>query len=423
MQTRRHWYGLVPKISLLVLLTIFIFGSLATAQTVSSPDYFPVQPGTTWKYRLNSTATENAQVLSGTVNVEGVPTSVLQSSPTGLKLFVTSDPDGIRLHRLFLPEFSIQGLGNTPVSMTFIPPLVLVGGSIDPGQTFDSGGIIRTNNLPYVGILEFPYDSSFTFNGFDTATVPAGTFDTILISGMLTVQGEVGSLAFYAARGLGVVKATAINSLIPDSTLELISTNAGYVTLLTPNGGEALSSGGTFPISWEASADAVRFKLKYALDDGKWVQMPGADNLTVTNFDWTVPVVQRNQKKSLIKVIGYNALGGKVAADNSDGTFTIEVVSITAPVADEIVAKGTVYAVTWTTNETKSPVASTKVFYTFGSSGIWKPAKGTVVNPLGSFSWDVPSPATTKIAKLKVVLKDASGVTVGNAVSKSFLVQ
>jgi len=36
---------------------------------------------------------------------------------------------------------------------------------------------------------------------------------------------------------------------------------------------------------------------------------------------------------------------------------------------------------------------------------------GTVVDPLGSFTWNVPTPAKTKIVKLKVVLKDASGVT------------
>ena len=101
---------------------------------------------------------------------------------------------------------------------------------------------------------------------------------------------------------------------------------------------------------------------------------------------------------------------------------------LTAPAADEIVPKGTVgYPATWTWNGTKKPVSSAKVFYTYGSSGIWKPAKGdVVVDPMlgsGSLSWNVPSPAATKIVKLKVVLKDAIGVTVGSAVSKAFIVQ
>jgi ribosomal protein L30E len=130
----------------------------------------------------------------------------------------------------------------------------------------------------------------------------------------------------------------------------------------------------------------------------------------------------KNTTKALVKVIGFNATNKKLGADNSD-PFSIEVVSITAPVAEEIVTKGSVYPVTWTTNATKSPVDSARVFYTFGSSGIWKPADGTVLDPLGNFSWNIPSPAKTMIVKLKVVLKDASGVTLGNAVSKAFLVQ
>jgi hypothetical protein len=424
MEFRRYWYGLAPKISLLVLLTILAFCSLATAQTIFSPDYFPAQPGNVWKYRVNGMHKESAQVLSGTVNVEGVETSVLQSSPTGLKAFVTSASDGIRLHRLLLKEYPIPGLGNVAVTMTLIPPLVLVGGSIDPAQTFNSSGIMRTNSLPVVGMLELPYSSSFTYDGFDVATVPAGTFDAIRISGTLTVQGQVGSVVIYAASGLGVVKATATNSLIPDASLELISTNAGNVTLITPNGGDVLPTGQTFPVSWEASADAMRFKLKYSLDNGvTWVKVPGADNLMVNNFDWAVPAVTKNQNKSLLKVIGYNALGGKVGADISDEPFTIEVVSITAPLDGANVAKGTVYAVMWHANGTKNPVNDAKVFYTFGSSGIWKRANGTLDPSLESFDWNVPSPAKTKIVKLKVVLKDASGATVGKAVSGAFFVE
>jgi hypothetical protein len=54
-------------------------------------------------------------------------------------------------------------------------------------------------------------------------------------------------------------------------------------------------------------------------------------------------------------------------------------------------------------------VDSATVFYTFGSSGIWERANGTLVDPLGSFDWNVPSPAKGKIVRLKVVLKDALG--------------
>ena len=147
----------------------------------------------------------------------------------------------------------------------------------------------------------------------------------------------------------------------------------------------------------------------------------GAAGTLPGTFDWDVPTPVKNSTRALVKVIGFDA--NKKLGVGKSARFTIEVVSITAPAPDEIVAKGTPYLVTWTTNGTKSPVDSAIVYYTFGSSGKWKRAVGVVVDPLGSFTWNVPSPAISKIVKLKVVLKNLSGVTVGNAVSKGFIVQ
>jgi hypothetical protein len=194
------------------------------------------------------------------------------------------------------------------------------------------------------------------------------------------------------------------------------------ITITAPNGGEVIPADSTFTVLYDASAGVASVKVKYSLDNGvTWLAADGTAG--AGSFDWNVPTPVKNQKKALVKVIGYDAGNKKVGADKSDAPFTIEVLSVTAPVADEIVPKGTVYTVTWTTIATKSPVNSAKVFYTLGSSGIWKTADGTVGDPLGSFDWNVPSSAKTKIVKLKVVLKDASGVTVGKAVSDAFVVE
>ena len=148
----------------------------------------------------------------------------------------------------------------------------------------------------------------------------------------------------------------------------------------------------------------------------------GAPGTLPNTFDWDVPTPAKNSTKVLLKVLGFNATNSRIGVGKS-ARFTIDVVSIMDPVPDATVPKGISSPVTWVTNGTKSPVASATIFYTFGSSGIWKRAKGTVVDPSGSFTWDVPSPAGNKITKLKIVLKDASGVTVGSAVSKAFIVQ
>jgi hypothetical protein len=193
------------------------------------------------------------------------------------------------------------------------------------------------------------------------------------------------------------------------------------ITMIAPTGGEVIDPASTYTVQYDAPANVSSVKVSYSLDGGvTW--FPAVGTAGAGSFDWNVPTPVKSTTKALLKVIGFNASNVKIAAGKSS-KFTIEVVSITAPVADEIVTKGSVYTVTWTTNVTKSPVNSAKVSYTYGSSGIWKPAKGAVTDPLASFSWNVPSPAKSKIVKLKVVLKDGSGLTVGSAISKAFIVQ
>jgi hypothetical protein len=52
----------------------------------------------------------------------------------------------------------------------------------------------------------------------------------------------------------------------------------GSMTLLTPNGGEVLASGFPYTISWTAPSSAVKFKLKYSVDNGR---TPMGSDLTI----------------------------------------------------------------------------------------------------------------------------------------------
>jgi hypothetical protein len=196
------------------------------------------------------------------------------------------------------------------------------------------------------------------------------------------------------------------------------------LTITAPTAGVVVPSGSTYTILYDAPADVTSVKVKYSIDGGlTWLTAVDAGGSVLGSFNWDVPTLVKNTTKALVKVIGFNA-SVKVGVGKS-AKFTVEVVSITAPLDTDIVPKGTLsYPVTWTTNGTKGTVSSAKVFYTYGSSGIWKRAKGVVDPLLGSFSWDVPSPAKTKIVKLKVVLRDdALGVNVGIGISKAFIVQ
>ena len=197
------------------------------------------------------------------------------------------------------------------------------------------------------------------------------------------------------------------------------------VTLLSPTAEEILPSGSLHTIRWSGPLDAVKFKLKYSMDNGlTWKPLPSTrDFIQNTHYDWEVPKPVKNKKNCLIKVIGYKEDGAKVGVAKSSAPFTIEVLTITAPAISEIVPQNAPYTITCTAHGTAATPDQVIVKYTLNNGKTWKTAQGTPDLGSSSFSWDVPTVAREKNkAKVKVILK-ASGVTVAKAVSGIFTVQ
>ncbi len=194
--------------------------------------------------------------------------------------------------------------------------------------------------------------------------------------------------------------------------------NAGIV-LKYPNGGEVLASGNTETILWESIPSADHFNLKLSTDNGMtWGTI--ATNVTGNSYDWAVPVPANNKRKCLIKVIAFNSSNVKIGADRSDLPFTIEVVRLSSPNGGETLKSGNAYDITWTTNATKRPVARVKLFYTKDGGLTWNLINTLTGNP-GTYTWTVPNVTTTKTkCRVKVVLKDSAGNTVGSDGSDSF---
>jgi hypothetical protein len=198
---------------------------------------------------------------------------------------------------------------------------------------------------------------------------------------------------------------------------------------VAPNTGDPIPSGSSYPIQWEGDAlsEAVKFKLLYSLNNGlTWRAIN--KNWPTNSYDWPVPTPWNNKKKCLLKVIGYDALGQKIGKGRS-ATFAIEVVNLTGPNGGPT----TTYtspdtpSITWTMNATKNPpVAKVKLFYTKNGGATWILIK-TLKDPsyltegTHDYSWTVPVVKSPKYkCKVKVVLKDASGSTVGRDASDSY---
>jgi len=192
-----------------------------------SSDYFPTLPGTIWAYLEDGSRQVTIKVLSETVDVNGIETSVFYSLERGSKDYYSSDLNGIRLHRTFLPHVFIQGLGRVNLTLTFDPPISLTEEIIEIGQTLKSSGIARTNRLPRAGVIDIPYNAEFTGEVLEIITVLGRDFELFRFYGTVEVYGITIFQRFYLARDIGMVKSITTNLEGIESTIELIASNAG----------------------------------------------------------------------------------------------------------------------------------------------------------------------------------------------------
>lgn len=191
------------------------------------------------------------------------------------------------------------------------------------------------------------------------------------------------------------------------------------VTLLSPQGGEVIPSGSSWPISWEAPPEAVSFTIKYSLNSGStWKTI--ARGVTGTSHDWDVPIPRRNARKCLVKVIGYDEAGRRVGADRSEEVFTIEVLRLDTPGSGRSVSGPLPHVITWTTHSVNSPVHSVTLKYTMNGGATWRRIDKVSGNP-GFYSWTLPSVAREKRkCRVKILLKDVEGSVVAKDVSDGF---
>jgi uncharacterized membrane protein len=93
--------------------------------------------------------------------------------------------------------------------------------------------------------------------------------------------------------------------------------------LIQPNGGEVIQSGSVYTIQWSPSAKTATYDVFYSNNGGKkWSRI--SKNVTAFRLDWTVPRTRKSLTNCLVKVIGYDSAGNKVAEDISESTFTIQ---------------------------------------------------------------------------------------------------
>ncbi|MDD5036784.1 MAG: DUF11 domain-containing protein, partial [Methylococcaceae bacterium] len=194
----------------------------------------------------------------------------------------------------------------------------------------------------------------------------------------------------------------------------------GKLMMIAPNGGELIPSGGNFKIQWAiegGSPDLVlNFKLFYSTNNGaRWFLIK--DQIIGNSFDWKVPAPVDTAAKSLVKLEGYSNNSVRIGTDRSDRVFTIEVTRLSTPAGGEGLKSGQTFDIAWDTWQTIREVASTQLRYSLNGGSSWIKLAQLDGNP-GAYQWAVPVvKRVSSKAKIKVLLLDARGKTVGSAIS------
>ena len=304
-------------------------------------------------------------------------------------------------------DFSEEAIGK--VTETIQPPTLLTGPTSAPAgtsSTYTTGGAASSLGHPVV------YQFDWTGNGTDFSPWGVSTQSkTWPVSGTYNVR----------VRARCSEHANMVSSWFGPLTVTIGQNDFPAVTLLSPNGGEVISSGSVYTIRWGAPSVAVRFTLFYSLNGGQtWERTHAETYVTGSSYSWRVPTVRKNRNQCFVRVTGYDVSGKQVGADRSAGPFKVRVISLTSPAKGESLQAGIPYTITWSTGAPQRPVAKVILYSTRDGGLTWLPMM-TMKNSTGltapgshSYLWTVPSVATVRPqCRVRIELRDTDGNILG----------
>jgi len=202
------------------------------AFSATSNDYFPLKPGTIWQYQVIGQEGNivTRKVLDKKVIVNGVETSVVKYVDEKLRLYFSSDSDGIFLHREYMP-----GVSGYNIDVTFDRPMQFGNPTFEIGDFIPSQGNAVTRVAGHT--FYFTYTANTTVEDAENITVQGVNYDTIKVRMELTLSsGGLGDFTITSiqnfAKDIGIVREVTIDPEEGlETTEELVYTNANIYDL------------------------------------------------------------------------------------------------------------------------------------------------------------------------------------------------
>ena len=286
-------------------------------------------------------------------------------------------------------NFGVEAFTPTPIpptpTYTATPSMWVRVTSPNGGEVMTAGDLYRItwDSSPNIDAVAIGYSSCNSCLVWITNDIPnTGSYDwtvnvgsesnltqfKIFIVGYQTGVGSVNDIsdAYFTilqkpATNTSVYTATPSNTPTITPTYTPVDTAtinpAMWLRVTSPNGGEVMTAGDLYRITWDASPNVDRVSISWLSDPhhGNWV----AFNIPNTGYyDWPVNVGNTTNTQFYISITGY-INGGDTVTDTSDAYFTVLPaptptptpnplwITVTSPNGGEVMTVGDVYRITW----------------------------------------------------------------------------
>jgi PKD-like domain/Secretion system C-terminal sorting domain/Ser-Thr-rich glycosyl-phosphatidyl-inositol-anchored membrane family len=154
------------------------------------------------------------------------------------------------------------------------------------------------------------------------------------------------------------------------------------ITITAPNGGQTLSAGSSYTITWTNTANVSGNYTIQFYNGSSWTTI--ANNITGNSYLWTVP--NTSSTGCLIRIYDTN---NSCRIDQSDAVFTVTPSGpvLLSPNGGETLYINCVYPITWTASTFISPV---KLEYSTNNGNTWVTIISSTTNN-GTYNWTVPN--------------------------------
>ncbi|MEI6348294.1 MAG: FlgD immunoglobulin-like domain containing protein [Bacteroidota bacterium] len=213
-----------------------------------------------------------------------------------------------------------------------------------------------------------------------------------------------------------LIRVTDVSNSAKTDVSDAVFSIKPSITILTPNGGQSLTIGSIYNITWIAPGASNYYNFDYSINGGStWTSIAYNQNITTGTYAWTVP--SASSASCFIRITD-NVNTCKT--DISDVAFSIgmpvPVITVTSPNGGEILSGCNNKIITWTATNTSSNYT---LEYSTNSGTTWSTIISNYNTLGGSYTWVVPNISSTTCL---VRVRDFSNPTIMDVSNAPFTI-